>query len=78
MVNYLDIIQMIKNGQNPQQVVMNVIKEQMGDTPMGHNLLSLAKNKETKKIEEIARNGCAQQGVDFDTAFTAFKQKLGY
>lgn len=78
MVNYLDIIQMIKQGRNPQQVLMNVLESQMGNTPMGQNLLSLAKNKESKKIEEIARNVCAQQGVDFDMMFDAFKKKLGY
>ena len=44
---------------------------------MGQNLLSLAQQGKTADIEKIARNICAQRGVDFDKEFTAFKQSLG-
>jgi hypothetical protein len=40
---------------------------------MGQNLLSLAQQGKTTDIEQIARNICAQRGVDFDKEFTAFK-----
>lgn len=77
-VDYLQLIQMIKNGQNPQQLVLSILEDQMSSTPMGKNLLTLAKGNQTDKIEQIARNICQQKGVDFDTEFSAFKQKLGY
>jgi hypothetical protein len=57
---------MIKNGQNPQQLLMNVLENQMQDTPLGANLLNLARNNNTAEIERIARNIASQKGVDYD------------
>lgn len=71
------IIQMIKNGQNPQQVMINLLQNQMHNTPMGVNLLQLAKQNRTAEIEQIARNIVKSQGKDFDVEFKAFKNKLG-
>lgn len=42
-INPMQLIQMIKGGQNPQQLVMDMLEQQMQNTPMGANLLSLAK-----------------------------------
>lgn len=77
-VNPSQLIEMIKNGHNPQQLMMTILEGKMSETPMGKNLLSLAKNGNTKGIEEIARNMSLQRGIDFDKEFTAFKQMLGY
>lgn len=76
-VNPMQLIQMIRGGQNPQQLIMSILENQMGSTPMGANLLQLAKSNRSKDIESVARNYCKQQGLDFDTEFNAFKQKLG-
>lgn len=73
----MDILMMIKNGQNPQQIVMNILEGDLKETPMGANLLNLAKNNKTSEIEQIARNAAAQKGLDFDKEFTAFKQRFG-
>ena len=71
------IIQFIKSGGNPQQMVMNMLQQQAGNTPIGQNLLTMAKNNDSKGIEQVARNLCKQRGLDFDTEFAAFKQQLG-
>lgn len=76
-VNPMQFIQMIKSGQNPQQLMMNYMQSEMGNTPMGQNLLQLAQNGNTQQIEQIVRNLAAQKGVDFDSEFNAFKQSLG-
>jgi hypothetical protein len=47
----------------------------MKGTPMGDNLINLARSGNTKGIEQIARNYASQRGVDFDKEFTAFRQK---
>ena len=73
----MQLIQMIKSGQNPQQLVMNILEQQMQNTPTGANLLSLAKQNRSADIEQIARNLCQQSGRDFDKEFNAFKQMLG-
>lgn len=76
-VNPMQLVQMIKNGSNPQQLMINVLENQMSTTPMGQNLLSLAKNNQTQEIEQIARNICQQRGVDYDKEFNAFKNMIG-
>ena len=76
-VNPNQLIQMIKNGKNPQQLMMSILEQQMKGTPMGDNLINLARNGRTSEIEKIARNLAAQSGIDFDKEFSAFRQKLG-
>lgn len=74
-MNPMDFLSMIKNGQNPQQMMLNIL--QQGNNPMSQNLFNLAKQGNTAQIEQIARNLCAQRGMDFDREFNSFKQQLG-
>ena len=76
-VNPMQLVQMIKGGANPQQLLMSVLEGSMSNTPIGQNLLTLAKGNQTQGIEQIARNICQQKGVDYDTAFNTFKNNLG-
>lgn len=76
-VNPMQLIAMIKQGKNPQQLMLNILENQMSNTPMGANLLELAKNGKSADIEKIVRNLAAAQGIDFDKEFTSFKQMLG-
>ena len=76
-MNILKILAAIKNGQNPQQLIMSVLEGEMSNTPMGQNLLQLAKEQRGDEIEKIARNLCAQRGLDFDKEFMSFKQRIG-
>lgn len=71
------MIQMVKNRQNPEQMMLQYLQQQAQQNPMGQNLLSLAQSGNAADIEKIARNICAQHGVDFDKEFAAFKQSLG-
>lgn len=70
------IIQMIKRGYNPQQLMLTILEGQAG-TPMGANLLKLAREGRTAEIEQLARNLAKESGIDFDAEFNAFKQTLG-
>lgn len=76
-VNPIEIINSIRHGQNPQQLMIKILEDQMGSTPMGENLLTLVKQGRTDEIERIARNAAAAQGLDFDKEFNAFKKKFG-
>ena len=49
----------------------------MVNTPMGANLLKLMQNGDGAALEQIARNICAQRGLNFDTEFARFRQTLG-
>lgn len=75
--NPMNLIQMIKSGQNPQQLMMYVLEQRAQENPMYANLLSLAKNNQTKEIEQFARNVMKERGLDFDKEFTNFKNNLG-
>lgn len=76
-MNPMQLIQMIRGGTNPQQLAMNLLQQNMGNTPMGQNLLQLAQNGQGADIEQIVRNLAKQQGIDFDKEFASFKQMLG-
>ena len=73
----ISFLQQIKEGKNPQQLMMSFLENQIKGTPMGDNILALAKNNNSSAIEEIARNISSQRGIDFDKEFIAFKKMLG-
>ena len=75
-VNPMQLLMMIKQGQNPQQLMLNILENQMQDTPLGANLLNLARRNDTAGIEQIARNLAAQKGIDFDKEFNNFKRQF--
>lgn len=76
-VNPMQLIQMIKSGQNPQQLMLSYLNGQAG-TPVGANLLKLAQNGQADEIEKIVRNLYAQQGgTNFDEDFKSFKMSMG-
>lgn len=77
-VNPMMLVQAIKNGQNPQQLMLNILENNMSSTPMGANLLELAKKGKTADIEKIVRNIAQSRGIDFDKEFPAFVQSLGF
>lgn len=73
------LIQMIRQGNNPQQLMLSVLQGRAYNNPLGQNLLSLAQQGNTAEIEKIVRNLYAQQGgKNFDQDFEAFKRALGY
>lgn len=76
-VNPIQLVQMIKNGYNPQQLMLSVLEQEMKGTPMGENLLNLAHNNKGAEIEAIVRNLYSQQGRDFDQEFCVFKNSIG-
>ena len=73
-VNPMQLISMIKNGNNPQQLIMSLLEDSMPNNPIAQNVMELAKNGRGADIEKIARNLC---GIDFDTEFNSFKNHLG-
>ena len=76
-VNPIMLVQAIKNGQNPQQLMLNILQNNMSGTPLGDNLINLVKNGRGNEIEQVVRNLTKQRGIDFDTEFPKFVQTLG-
>lgn len=77
-VNPADIIQMIKRGSNPQQLLMTIMENGVSqNNPMMANLMQLAKNNDTTAIENFARNLARESGIDFDKEFSNFRKNFG-
>lgn len=77
-MNLAQLIQNAKSNANPQQLVLNSLEKPMSSSPIGANLVQLAKEGKSAEIEKIARNILASQGKDFDKEFTAFKKQWGF
>ena len=72
------IIAMIRQGvASPQQITLQLLETRMKGTPMGDNLINLARQGNTGEIERIARNLVSQNGMDYDKEFKAFRQSIG-
>ena len=76
-VNPMLLVQAIKNGQNPQQLMLSILENNMSGTPLGDNLIELARKGKSADIEAIVRNISKQRGIDFDKEFPLFIQMLG-
>ncbi len=72
-VNPIQLIQMIKSGKNPEQLVMNVLQQQANNNPILQNAATLARKGNMSALEMLARNLTQQRGMDFDTEFANFK-----
>lgn len=74
-----NLIQMIRQGNNPQQLMLSILQGGAYNNPLGKNLLNLAQQGNVTEIEKIVRNLYTQQGgKNFDADFEAFKRALGY
>lgn len=72
-MNPMQMLQMLmKKGNNPQQMVEQMMQSMGGNNPMLDNLMQLAKDGNTKNIEQFARNICKSKGIDFDKEFSSF------
>ena len=75
-INPMQLIQLIKNGNNPQQLLMNILQQQGNNNPILQNAVNLAQNGDVSALEMIARNLPQQKGLDFDKEFANFKNQL--
>lgn len=75
-VNPMQLIQLIKSGQNPQQLLMGILQQQGQNNPILQNALNLSQKGNITELEKLARNLANQRGLDFDKEFSNFKQQL--
>lgn len=74
-VNPMELIMQIKQGKNPQQLLIGMMESQASENPIINNLLTMAKENRTADIEQFARNLAKEQGIDFDKEFNQFKKQ---
>ena len=71
------LIGAIKQGGNPQQMVMSMLEQSTQSNPIAKNIYSLSRQGNYAEIEQIARNMTRERGLDFDKEFNSFKQMFG-
>lgn len=76
-VNPMQLIQMIKGGKNPQQLLMNILQQQgQNNNPIINNAINMAQNGNVSGLETLARNLAAQRGLDFDKELANLKNQF--
>lgn len=76
-MNFAQLLQLLKSGNNPQQMVMILLQQFGGNNnPIIQNALNLAQKGDASALEQIARNLAQQKGIDFDKQFANFQQSL--
>lgn len=77
MMNPMQIMQMIKGGGNPQQMIMNMLKQQAGNNPVMNNALQMMGKGDNAGLEKLARNLCKERNINPDEAFNQIKGQFG-
>lgn len=73
--NPMELITQIRQGKNPEQLMLSILEGQASQNPIYANLLNLAKENRTADIEAFARNVAKEKGIDFDKEFSRFKKQ---
>ena len=76
MINPMMLMQMLRGG-NPQQAIMNAMRNQAGQNPVLNNALDMAEKQDTKGLEQLARNLCESNGVNADDIVKQIKSQFG-
>ena len=78
MMNFQQMVQFIKAGNNPEQFVMMMLQNGAKNNPVFANILQLVQNKNYQGVENVVKNLAKQRGIDFDKEFNNFRQTLGF
>lgn len=74
-VNPMELIAQIRQGKNPEQLLIGILEQGAAQNSIYANLLSMAKDGRTADIEAFARNVAREKGIDFDKEFSRFKKQ---
>lgn len=70
MNNPINMIKMMMGKMSPKDMAMSMLKN--NSNPVFANILEMANNNETEKLEQFARNICKEKNIDFDKDFANF------
>ena len=75
MNNPLQFVQATRNPQTFLQQIMN--NNQVNQNPMARNTLDMIQKGDSKGLEELARNLCAEKGIKPEDALKQIKSYFG-
>lgn len=76
-LNPMQIMQLIQSGNNPQQLVIQLLEQQAQNNPMAANVLEMAKQNRVPDIEQVVKNIMQTKGLDYNKEVVAFKNLFG-
>lgn len=72
------MFQMMRGGGNPQQIIGQMMNNsQIAQNPMLKNAMEMASKGDSEGVEKLARNLCAEKGINPDEAVAKIKSQLG-
>ncbi len=77
MMNPMQLMQMIRGGGNPQQAIINMMKQQSGNNPVIDNAISMMEKGDNAGIEKLARNLCKERNINPDDILSQVKNQFG-
>lgn len=76
-MNFMQLMQMLRGGGNPQAMLMNMMKQNAGNNPVLNNALHMAEKNDSAGLENLARNLCKEKGISADEMLGQIKGQLG-
>jgi hypothetical protein len=76
-MNPMQLMQMIRGGGNPQQAIINMMKQQSGNNPVIDNAISMMEKGDNAGIEKLARNLCKERNINPDDILSQVKNQFG-
>ena len=76
MMNPMQLMQMIRGGGNPQQAIINMMKQQSGNNPVIDNAINMMEKGDNAGIEKLARNLCKERNINPDDILSQVKNQL--
>lgn len=77
MMNPMQLMQMIRGGGNPQQSIINMMKQQSGNNPVIDNAINMMEKGDNAGIEKLARNLCKERNINPDDILSQVKNQFG-
>lgn len=77
MMNPMQLMQMIRGGGNPQQAIINIMKQQAGNNPVMANAINMMEKCDNAGLEKLARNLCQEKGINPDDMLSQVKNQFG-
>ena len=77
MMNPMQLMQMIRGGGNPQQAIINMMKQQSGNNPVIDTPINMMEKGDNAGIEKLARNLCKERNINPDDILSQVKNQFG-
>ena len=65
----------VKQQGSPKELLINFMQRN-NSNPMVSNLIQMAKNGDSKGVEQFARNMCREKNINFDIEFSDFMKNF--